>query len=209
MNPTRIMSKFLNYTLCFSPHKVGLLIAAALVLLTGPYRSGHALPNDKDQPIHIKSDTAEIDDARGISIYRGHVNIDQGSINLKAEVVTIYNDNNGISKVIATGSPAHYQQQNKPEEAMMHAYGNTINYFLTDQRIELRKNAKLEQEQNTFTGERIDYNMKLRVVNAYSTSNPSSNKETSSPSGKSRVEMVIQPNKAKGKADSGDASANE
>lgn len=157
----------------------------------------HALPSDKEQPIHIKSDTAEIDDAKGISIYRGNVNIDQGSMNLKAEVVTIYNDEEGISKVIAVGSPAHYRQQSEENEPFTHAFGNTINYFLADERIELRKNAKLQQEQDSFTGDRIDYDMKTRKVNAYS--NQTSGND-------SRVQMVLQPKKNKTNPGNGDDS---
>ncbi|MCF7981443.1 MAG: lipopolysaccharide transport periplasmic protein LptA [Pseudomonadales bacterium] len=160
---------------------VNSIFLALLVTLTSTY--SFALPSDKEQPIHIKSDTAEIDDAKGISIYRGNVNIDQGSINLTAEVVTIYNTKQGISKVIAVGNPAHYRQQSEIDEPLTHAFGDTINYFLTDERIELRKNAKLEQQQDYFTGDRIDYDMKNRVVNAYSDNTDA------------RVNMVLQPKK--------------
>lgn len=171
---------------------VSLLLAASLIA-----PPGYTLPSDKEQPIHIKSDTAEIDDAKGISIYRGNVNIEQGTINLKAEVVTIYNDENGISKVIAVGNPAHYRQQNEADEPLTHAFGNTINYFLTDERIELRKNAKLQQQQDSFTGDRIDYDIKNRKVNAYSNDGGSSNRD-------SRVKMVLQPKKNKTKEEGGD-----
>lgn len=147
-----------------------------------------ALPDDRSQPIYIKSDTAEINDAKGISIYRGKVTIDQGTINLKADTITIYNGAKGISRLVAIGEPAHYQQQHRPNEPLTHAFGNTIEYFLTDERIAIVHSARLEQEQNSFAGDRIDYDMKRKVVNAYSDSSPGSGK-------KSRVEMIIQPNK--------------
>ena len=160
-----------------------------------------ALPDDRSQPIHIKSDTAEINDANGISIYRGKVTIDQGTINLKADTVTIYNSAEGISRLVAVGEPAHYQQQHNANEPLTHAFGNTIEYFLTDERITIVHSARLEQEQNSFAGDRIDYDMKRKVVNAYS--------DSSSDSGEnSRVEMVIQPNKTlidSGSGDSGDS----
>ena len=147
-----------------------------------------SLPDDKNQPIHIKSDKAEIDDSKGISIYIGNVNLDQGTINLVADKVTIYSDENGISRITALGEPASFQQQQEENKPLMHAYGKTIDYFLSEERIELRKNAKLEQDQNIFTGESIDYDISQRKVNASGgTSNNS--KDTS------RVEMVIQPNK--------------
>jgi len=71
----------------------------------------------------------------------------------------------------------------------MHAFGNTIEYFVSEQRIELKKQAKLEQEQNVFTGERIDYDIKRRIVNAYAGNQINSSSDTP------RVNLIIQPNK--------------
>ena len=150
---------------------------------------GNALPDDKNQPIHISSDTAEIDDISGRSIYRGKVIITQGTINLKADQVTIYNNAQGIAKLVAIGTPAHFQQRPEVEKNIMHAYGNTIEYFVSEERIELKKQAKLEQEQHVFTGERIDYDIKQRIVNAYSDNQTSSSTDTP------RVNLIIQPNK--------------
>lgn len=55
----------------------------ALVLATGfSLLSGlaHALPSDSSQPINIQADSAELDDKRGIAIYRGDVVITQGTL---------------------------------------------------------------------------------------------------------------------------------
>ena len=81
----------------------------------------------------------------------------------------------------------------------MHAFGNTIEYFVSEERIELKKQAKLEQEQNVFTGERIDYDIKRRVVNAYGGTQTNSSTDTP------RVNLIIQPNKTP----SQDAPVNE
>jgi len=149
----------------------------------------NALPGDRNQPIHISSDTAEIDEISGLSVYRGKVNISQGTINLKADQVTIHSDTQGIAKLVAIGTPAHFQQLPEVEKNTLHAFGNTIEYFVVEQRIELKQQAKLEQEQNVFTGERIDYDIKLRVVNAYS------DNQTNSATDKPRVNLIIQPTK--------------
>lgn len=144
-----------------------------------------SLPNDRNQPILINSNKAELDEAKGISIYQGEVKLEQGSIQLTADEVTIYSNENGVYRILATGKPAHFQQTQKKDDTPIHAFGNSINYLLEQELIELRENAKLEQQQNIFTGERIDYDMKQRLVNAESGTKPEG----------SRVEMVIQPNK--------------
>lgn len=168
---------------------IKLLPLLATALLASLSSSAYALPDDRNQPIHISSDTAEIDDSTGRSIYRGKVYMTQGSIKLKADQVTIISNAQGISKLIAIGIPAHFQQLPEPNKNIMHAFGNTIEYFVAGERIELKKQAKLVQEQNTFTGERIDYDIKQRIVNAYA------DKKTNLTADKPRVNLVIQPTK--------------
>ena len=150
----------------------------------------HGLPGDEDQPIRIQSNSAEIDDNKGVSIYRGEVNVLQGSIRLLADEVVVHNSDKGISKVVATGNPAHYQQQRETDTAVTNAYGNIVEYRVIDQFIRIHKNARLEEDGNSFSGERIDYDMKNKTVKAFSDSSaPNGNKN-------SRVEIIIQPKAA-------------
>jgi len=162
------------------------IIATGFFCLT--VATSWALPTDKNQPIHINSDTAEVDDLKGVAIYRGNVVIIQGTLNLTADMVTIYNNEKGVSRLEANGEPAHYRQQHEPDEPEINAYGDKITYHVDKEAIAINKNAKFEQENNSFTGERIDYDMKKRTVNAYS------NQSAGAPPGSDRVEMVIQPN---------------
>ena len=37
-----------------------------------------ALPSDRDQPIRVQADSAELDDKQGVAVYRGAVVITQG-----------------------------------------------------------------------------------------------------------------------------------
>ena len=53
------------------------LFATTLSLLSG---LAHALPSDSQQPINIQADSAEMDDKRGVAIYRGDVIITQGTL---------------------------------------------------------------------------------------------------------------------------------
>ena len=147
-----------------------------------------ALSTDKDQPIHIQSNQATIDDSKGIAVYEGAVNVEQGSIKLQADKVTVYNDANGISKIIAQGKPAHYQQQREASSPLTHAYGNKIDYRVRDEFIQILENARLEEKDNSFSGERIDYDMKRRTVNAYSDQS-GKNSDTGN-----RIEIIMQPN---------------
>ena len=39
-----------------------------------------ALPSDREQPIRVQADTAELDDKQGVAVYRGDVVITQGTL---------------------------------------------------------------------------------------------------------------------------------
>ncbi|HBB78519.1 MAG TPA: lipopolysaccharide transport periplasmic protein LptA, partial [Pseudomonas sp.] len=54
-----------------------------------------ALPEDRNQPIRIQADTAELDDNQGVAVYRGDVVITQGTMIITGDTVTITQDANG------------------------------------------------------------------------------------------------------------------
>ena len=47
-----------------------------------------ALPDDRQQPIHISADNALRDEKKGITIYRGNVVLNQGSLHISANRIT-------------------------------------------------------------------------------------------------------------------------
>ena len=155
------------------------------ILLSGVISSGWALPDDNDQPIHIASDQALLYDTQGISTYTGNVEITQGSIVLKADKVTIYSENAKITRVEANGKPAHFQQRPAADQSIMHAYGETINYELAREVVTLTVQARLENDENSFTGNRIQYDIKNQKIQAYADNNSENEGQ--------RVEMIIQP----------------
>ncbi|MEC8428885.1 MAG: lipopolysaccharide transport periplasmic protein LptA [Pseudomonadota bacterium] len=174
------------------PLKPACLLAFALALLPLAPVSVQALPSDREQPIHIQSDTAERDEKQGITTYRGDVQMDQGTLRIKADKVVIHSVDNQVSVIVATGKPARYKQTpelNKPE---VKASGNTIEYLVSEEKLHLIKNASLVQNDGTtMTGERINYDMKDAVVKAAG--------QTSSTRPK-RIHMVIPPKSERQKA---------
>ena len=162
------------------------LVCVALVVSF----QAHALSSDRDLPIHITSDNADIDDAKGIAIYRGGVVMTQGTTRLTGNVITIYSKNREITRVVSEGSEnlAYYEEEQDGNNGTLKAWGETIDYNMAHDTIELIRQARLEQKGDTFTGDRIDYNQLKQVVNAQSRKGDSQS---------NRVQMVIQPNQSK------------
>lgn len=163
------------------------LIGLGLTLL-GSY--AQALPEDRNQPIRVQADTAELDDKQGVAVYRGDVVITQGTMKITGNTVTITQDESGDVEVFtAIGKPAHYEQKPAADKEIVKAYGLTIQYFAANERIVLIDQAKVVQEGNTFEGEKIVYDTQRQIVNA----GRATDTDVTTP--RPRVDMVIQPRK--------------
>ncbi|WP_286237295.1 lipopolysaccharide transport periplasmic protein LptA [Neptuniibacter halophilus] len=161
---------------------------ALTALLTLTAFQASALPEDRDQPIHITANKARIDDKTGITTYIGDVVITQGTMLIEADHVDMYRGDEGIDKLIAKGAPAHFRQKPTAEDPYSDAWGLHMVYEVDIEKLTITQQAKVIQEQDTFTGEKIIYDLTRSIVNAFGSQD--SNEQSSG-----RVNMVIQPKK--------------
>lgn len=147
-----------------------------------------ALPSDRDQPIRVQADSAEIDDRKGVAVYRGGVVITQGTLKITGDTVTITQTADGdIDVFTSVGQPAYYEQKPAADKEVVKAYGLTIQYFAENERIVLLDQAKVIQEGNTFEGEKIVYDTRRQIVNAGRATGAS----VTTP--RPRIDMIIKP----------------
>lgn len=126
-----------------------------------------ALPEDADQPISIRADSVEYDQNGNRVIYRGSVQVDQGTLRVTAETLTIdLQDGKKVLRITAVDTPAHYQQQIEAGEDLVRAHALTIVYHTQDERVDLKGEANLEQEGSTLTGDLIVYDIVAGRVDA-------------------------------------------
>ena len=165
----------------FSPNtRCGLLMLLALQAGIAA-----ALPEDQQQPIHITADSAVQENS--VVTYRGNVLIVQGSIRIDASEVVIYHDKGKLQRAVATGKPAHFQEQPEPDGGLINGSANKLIYYNADQRVELLQDAFVDRDKSTVKGNRIEYLLPSKTVRAEGSAN--------NPTG--RVEMVLQPNQPK------------
>jgi lipopolysaccharide export system protein LptA len=150
--------------------------------------SALALPTDRDQPIHIQSDDAQIDDKQGVATYKGNVIITQGTLKITGNTVTITRAANGdVDVFTAVGNLAYYEQKPQIDKPIVQAWGVTIQYFAPQNRIVLIDKAKVINDGNTSEGEKIVYDTVKQVVNA----GRGNGSKITAP--RPRIDMVIQP----------------
>lgn len=124
------------------------------------------LSSDRDQPMLIEADRAELDDSKGISVYRGNVKVTQGTLVLTGDTMTVYNKGDEVSEVILDGAPATYRQRpdGKPED--VRAKAMRMKYFRNPEKIILIKEAEVEQQGDILRSDRIEYDVANDQVNA-------------------------------------------
>ena len=125
-----------------------------------------ALSSDRQQPMLIEADRVELDDATGISIYRGRVKVVQGTLQLTGETMTVHNKGNEVDRVIIEGTPATYQQRPDNKDQDVHAKALRMEYYTNPETIILLKQAEVEQQGDVLRSERIEYDMVKDQVSA-------------------------------------------
>jgi lipopolysaccharide export system protein LptA len=170
-------------------------LISPFLYLTGMvvFCQGYALTTDQDQPIEIEADTAELDDQKGVTIYKGNVIVVQGSIRMTGETMTVYyTRNNDLDTVIMEGRPATYRQLPDNSEIYDEAEALRMEYYGLKNLIVLIDNAVVKQEDLRFSGSRIEYDTERSLIRARGQTKKE-NDDSSTDGG--RVKITIKPKK--------------
>ena len=153
----------------------------AAVLLLSLVNAVSALPEDRRQSINLSSDRATYENNQGI--YTGNVRMSQGSLKIAADQVIIIESDRKVTKVVARGNPARFEQQPRSGEGIVEASANLIEYELDAEEILLQQNARIQHQGSTISGDRIVYSGRKQLVVADGGSNQKDK----------RVQMTLQP----------------
>jgi len=157
-----------------------------------------ALSTDKDQPIEIEADSAELDDKKGVTVYHGNVVVTQGSIRMTGDTMTVYfSEDEDLETVIMEGRPATYRQLPDESDIYDEAEALRMEYYELKNLIVLIDNALVKQEEFRFSGNRIEYDTALSQIRAHGKSQTdASEKDGDSAAQKDdRVKIIIKPKK--------------
>jgi lipopolysaccharide export system protein LptA len=154
-------------------------LAALFSALLVPLPAG-ALSSDKDQPITIEADSVDYDEKTGKSIYRGDVVVQQGTIEIKADEVTVYRKEGETDRVIATGAPVRFKQRPDDSELYVKGRAQRVEYDANSDTVYLIDKARITQGNDSFDSDRIQYDRVNAVMKA-----------GASAQGKQRVRITI------------------
>jgi len=155
------------------------LALALLGALSGP---APGLSTDKDQPLDLEADSAEIDEAKGLSTYAGNVVATQGSMRLESDRLTIFHKGSKAERLEAVGKPARFQQLADDSPEPVKARAQLVEYRFDSEELLLTGDAVVLQGKDTFKSDRITYDRVRSVV-----------KGGAAAKGKERVRITVDP----------------
>jgi len=168
-----------------SRRRVARLALAIVLALAGGPGTALALEGDQEQPILVEADSFELDDTKEISIYVGNVQIDQGSMRILADHVTVQHRQDRRPRfVTALGNPVRYRQDVEGDKGEVNAHAQRMEYDADKDELTLIDQAELTQAADRFSSDRIVYDRGQARVKA-----------GASAQGTGRVKITITPEK--------------
>ena len=145
---------------------------------------------DRDKPMHLEANRISIDDAKKLQILEGDVVITKGTLVLRAERITISEDQYGFQKAsafAASGRKATFRQKREGRDEYIEGEGDRIDYDSYKEVAELFKDARIQSGADEVRGDYIWYDA---ISEKFLAAN-NSKAETSAAPG--RVRATIQP----------------
>lgn len=146
-----------------------------------------ALPGDRDQPVYVEADTADLDENTGIAIYRGSVLIKQGTMEIRGDEVTVTTRDRKFTSLTSIGKPAQFQQQLEEGQSPVLGDALQIHYNAVEATITLQEQAHLRRDEDEFHGNHIRYDTVAGTVKARRADD-----------GSERIKIIIQPETLQG-----------
>lgn len=157
------------------------LLAAGLA---GPV---HAERADRDKPVNLESDRMNADDAKKTSVFEGHVVLTQGTMVIRADRLTVKQDDKGFQFGTAVGNLAGFRQKRDGLAEYIEGEAERIEYDGRAERVEFFNRAHLRRDcGDDVVGNYISYDAKTEQFSVQSAKGTVAGKDE-------RVRAVIMP----------------
>jgi lipopolysaccharide export system protein LptA len=154
--------------------------------LAGPAQAERA---DRSKPINLESDRMRVDDVHKTSVFEGKVVMTQGTLTIRADKVTVRQDQEGYQYGSASGNPAAFRQKRDGANEYIEGEADRIEYNGKLDKVEFFNHARLKREPaDEVRGNYISYDSRTEYFTVTGGAGPAA-----SGSPDARVHAVIQP----------------
>ena len=120
-----------------------------------------ALKSDRQQPLEVNADSTDGTLGDGTATLKGHVEIQQGTLLVRADVASVEKTDGRVQRIELTGEPVHLQQEIE-EQGQVTAEARNVVYEVASGIVTLTGAADVVHPQYHISGERLVYDMNLQ-----------------------------------------------
>lgn len=170
----------------FRKIKFSMLTAFLAASICAPVPA-HAERADRDKPVNLESDRMNADDVKKTSVFEGRVVLTQGTMVIRADRLTVRQDNQGFQFGTAVGNLATFRQKREGFEEIIEGEAERIEYDSRAERVEFFNRARLRRDcGDDVLGNFISYDAKTEQFSVQSDMGAAANKDD-------RVRAIIMP----------------
>jgi len=143
-----------------------LSLSALLLISVLSHSNAYALNDDIKQEAQISANNQNFDLGKSIAIYKGNVRITQGSIEILADYLKVFNHGrSGEEVMVFSGKPAQFSQT-MDDGARISAKAQDIRFERATNLIKLTTQVAVNWGGNVVTGDAISYDIEKRILDA-------------------------------------------
>lgn len=143
---------------------------------------------DRNQPLQLEADSATVDDVTQTGVFTGKVVLTQGTLVIRADKMTVKQDDRGFQYATAFGNPASFRQKREGLDEYVEGWGERMEYDSKADKLQLFGQARLKRGQDETNGNYISYDA---VSEFFQVTGGKEAATKANPGG--RVRAVIQP----------------
>ncbi len=128
---------------------------ALLCVLVLPAQAEQA---DRSKPANIEADSVQMDDLHKTSLYQGDVILQQGTLMVRADKMTVNQDADGFNQATAYGNPVYFRQKQDGSDEYLEGWADRVDMDNRKNTILMTGNARLKKGADEMHASSMLYN---------------------------------------------------
>lgn len=118
-----------------------------------------AVDNERQLPVNLRADRIDIDQKKGLSLYRGHVLFSQGTLRLTAARAEVQNRANVIETVTAEGQPVTFRHRPEGLTEFIEGEASRAVYHALTRQVDLYGMVQVQRGRDLFRSAVLHYDI--------------------------------------------------
>lgn len=120
--------------------------------------------DERQQPVHLRADRIDVNQKTGISHYRGHVVLTQGTLRLTADSANSLQRGDVLVKVTATGKPMTFRDRPEGQQEVIEGQATRAEYDAVARQVHLYGNVDIQRGHDRFRAGVAHYDMQNQTL---------------------------------------------